>query len=189
MRTVLLGLDSRYYSKHITKTTSMQTARQVSLIICISLWAIIIGGIVYSHIVYFPPYLSNLPESSAMVKGDYGLHEENFWMFIHPLNILFTILALILYWKIPQRRKWIAIALVIYVLVIIVTAFYFLPGLSAFADSSNQPGISAEEWDKRGQTWQQLSWVRGVFMYLAFLSLLIALTKRNINHPTHPLTM
>lgn len=167
----------------------MHTARQFTLIIAISLWAIIIGGIVYSHIVYFPPYLSNLPESTSLVSGEYGLHEENFWMFIHPLNILFTILALILNWKIPQRRKWIALALVIYVIVIIVTAFYFLPGLSEFADSKNQPAISPEEWDQKGQTWQQLSWVRGVFMYLAFLSLLIALTRRELPHPVQPVTM
>ena len=161
----------------------MQTARQVSLIIAISLWAIIIGGIVYSHIVYFPPYLSHLQESTSLLTGDYGLHEENFWMFIHPLNILFTILALILNWKIHSRRKWIAVTLVIYVIVIIVTAFYFLPGLTEFADSANQPGISGTEWDRKGQRWQQLSWVRGVFMYLGFLFLVIALSKRDNLYP------
>ena len=69
----------------------MQKSRQLFLFITITLWAIIIGGIVYSHIVYFPPYLSHLPESTSLITGEYGLHDENFWMFVHPLAILSTI--------------------------------------------------------------------------------------------------
>jgi hypothetical protein len=80
----------------IIKKTIMQKSRQISLFITITLWAIIIGGISYSHVVYFPPYLSHLPESNRLITGEYGLHDENFWMLVHPLAILFTIIPLIL---------------------------------------------------------------------------------------------
>lgn len=155
----------------------MQKSRQISLFIAITLWAIIIGGIVYSHIVFFPPYLSHLPESSSLVTGEYGLHEENFWMLVHPLTLLFTIITLVLNWKLKERRKFILITLGIYASAILVTAIYFLPELKTFAESSNFPAVTPSEWLKRGQTWQYLSWIRGFFMLIGFLMLLNAITK------------
>lgn len=155
----------------------MQNAKQFSLFAAITVWAVLIGGIVYSHVVYFPPYLSHLPESNKLITGDYGLHDENFWMFIHPFAILSTILALILNWKLKARRKFIFLALGIYALAIIATAFYFVPGLKAFADSNNSTTVTPAEWLQRGQTWQYLSWIRGTLMLFAFLMLAIALTK------------
>ena len=115
----------------------MQKAKQISLIITIILWATLAGAVVYSHIVYFPPYLSHLPESTSLISGEYGLHEGNFWMMIHPVAILSTIISLILNWKLTSRRRFILIALGIYALAIICTAFYFVPELMAFANSKN----------------------------------------------------
>jgi hypothetical protein len=155
----------------------MQKARQISLIAAITIWAMIIGGIAYSHVVYFPAYLSHLPESNFLITGEYGLHDENFWMLAHPLAILFTITTLLLNWKLKVRRKFILIALSVYVLAIIATATYFLPELKNFAGSNRSANITRSEWFQRGQSWQYLSWIRGTFMYLCFILLLIALTK------------
>jgi hypothetical protein len=157
----------------------MTKARQLSLFTAITIWAIIIGGIMYSHIVYFPPYLSHLPESNKLITGDYGLKDGNFWMFIHPLAIATTIITLVLNWKLKTRRKFILMTFSIYVFAIIATATYFLPALFSFADSNNATTVTPAEWFQRGQTWQHLSWVRGFFMFIGFLMLLIALTKEN----------
>ena len=157
----------------------MTQARQLSLFTAITLWAIIVGGVMYSHIVYFPAYLSHLPESNSLITGDYGLKDGNFWMFVHPLAILSTIVTLILNWKLKTRRKFILITLGIYALAIIATAVYFVPGLFAFADSTNNTTVTPAEWFQRGQTWQHLSWIRGTFMYAGFLLMVIALTKDN----------
>ena len=46
-----------------------------------------------------------------------------------------------------------------------------------FANSNNATAVTPAEWFQRGQTWQHWSWVRGFFMYIGFLMLLIALTK------------
>jgi len=155
----------------------MQKSRQLSLFITITLWAIILGGIMYSHIVYFPPYLSHLPESNKLITGEYGLQDGNFWMLVHPFTILSIIITLLLNWKLETRRKFILIALGIYALAILATAIYFLPELTAFADSGNSTTVTASEWYQRGQTWQHLSWIRGFFMFMGFLMLLIALIK------------
>ncbi|HLG02402.1 MAG TPA: DUF1772 domain-containing protein [Bacteroidia bacterium] len=158
----------------------MTQARQFFLYLTVVTWGIIIGGVVYSHIVYFPPFLSHLPESTSMLKGDYGIHEENFWMFIHPVAILSTLAALMLNWKVTARRKFILTPTVIYALAILATATYFVPELIAFSESSDSTTVTAAEWLERGQTWQYLSWIRGSFMFAGFISLLIALTKANV---------
>ncbi len=157
----------------------MIQARQISLYIALTFWAIIIGGVMYSHIVYFPPYLSNLPESNKLITGNYGLHDGNFWMFVHPFTIVTTIATLILNWQIKKRRKLILIAFSIYAIAIVATATYFVPNLLAFASSSSDTTVAASEWYQRGQTWQHFSWIRGSSLYVGFLMLLIALTKNS----------
>ena len=157
----------------------MQRARQLSLFITLILWGTLIGGVMYSHLVLFPPYLSHLPESTSLINGPYGIHDENFWMLIHPVAILSIIITLVLNWKLAARRKFILITVGIYAVAILATALYFVPGLMAFADSKNS-NTPASEWFQRGQTWQHLSWIRGFFMYLGFVTLLIALTKNRM---------
>ena len=158
----------------------MIQARQISLYAALTCWAIIMGGVMYSHIVYFPPYLSNLPESNKLITGDYGLHDENFWMFVHPFTIVATAAALTLNWRIKMRRKLILVAFGIYALAIIATATYFVPNLRAFAGISSDTTIPASQWYQRGQTWQYFSWIRGSCLYIGFLILMIALTKNNL---------
>ena len=110
----------------------------------------------YSHVVFFPAYLSHLPESTNLVKGPYGLHDENFWMNMHPVMVLSFIVTIILNWKLTNRRKFILTAFGIYILAIIATFSFFVPELIAFAESSNSATTSSE-WFQRGQTWQHMS--------------------------------
>jgi hypothetical protein len=148
--------------------------RTISLMVSIIFYGILIGGIVYAHVVFFPSYLSALPASAALTNGPYALHDEYFWTLVHPLAILALIVALVLNWKIPARRKLIAIPLGLYVIAIIVTFLYFVPELRAFRSSPNS-GVSAAEWYARGQRWQHLSWTRGTISGLAMIPLLLAL--------------
>lgn len=147
-----------------------------SLFLAVILWGTLLGGIAYSHLVYFPVYLSALPDSAVLVNGPYGLHEAIFWMTVHPLLILSLIVSLVLNWKSRSRRKLILISLALYFLVLVVTQIYFLPELMAF-EQSPESNISPSEWLARGQRWQRLSWIRGGVMYAALLPLLLALTK------------
>ena len=147
-----------------------------SLFPAIILWGILLGGIVYSHIVFLPVYLSNLPDSAVVVNGTYGLREAPFWMMIHPLLILSLIAALVLNWKFQARRKLILISFGIYFVVIVVTSIYFVPELIAF-EQSPQSNLPSAQWLARGELWQQLSLIRGAIMFIAILPLLFSLTK------------
>jgi hypothetical protein len=147
-----------------------------SLFPAIILWGTLLGGIAYSHLVYFPTYLSALPDSAVVVNGTYGLNEAIFWMLTHPLLILSLILALALNWKSKPRRKLILISFAIYIVVLAVSQIYFIPELGAFKHSP-ESSLSPAEWLARGQRWQRLSWLRGAVCYAAFVPLLLALTK------------
>lgn len=147
-----------------------------SLFLAIILWGTLLGGIAYSHLVYFPVYLSALPDSAVVVNGPYGLHDAIFWMTVHPLLILSIIAALVLNWKSRSRRKLILISLAVYFLMLVITQIYFLPELIAF-EQSPESRVSPSEWLARGQRWQRLSWIRGGVMFAGIFPLLLALTK------------
>ncbi len=151
-----------------------------SLFLTIILWGTLLGGIAYSHLVYFPVYLSALPDSAVVVNGPYGLQEARFWSLIHPLLILSFIFTLILNWQLPARRKLILISFTVYLLVIAITLLYFVPELRAF-ERSPESNLTAAEWFARGERWQRLSWIRGVICNIAFVPLLLALTKPEQN--------
>ncbi|HEY0080106.1 MAG TPA: anthrone oxygenase family protein [Pyrinomonadaceae bacterium] len=147
-----------------------------SLFLAVVLWGTLLGGITYSHLVYFPVYLSALPDSAVVVNGPYGLHEAIFWRTIHPLLILSLIVALALNWKSRSRRRLILTSFAVYFLVLVVTQIYFIPELRAF-EQSPQSKASPSEWLARGHRWQRLSWIRGGIMYAGILPLLLALTE------------
>ncbi|HYU23820.1 MAG TPA: hypothetical protein VEO74_01335 [Thermoanaerobaculia bacterium] len=148
----------------------MTRARDLSLAAAIIVWATILGGIVYSHMVWFPPYLSGLPQTSALANT---IHDESFWFLVHPLAILSLAAAVALNWKLRARRNLILVTIAIYAVAIVTTALYFVPELQAFR-ASQSSNVSPAEWYVRGQNWQHLSWVRGAFMYIAFIPLLLA---------------
>ncbi|HEX8284403.1 MAG TPA: anthrone oxygenase family protein [Pyrinomonadaceae bacterium] len=147
-----------------------------SLMVSVVLWGTLLGGIVYSHLIFFPVYLSALPDSAVVVTGTYGLHEAKFWMLIHPLLILSLAATLALNWRSRARRWLVLVSFVLYAAVIAVSAVYFIPELMAF-ERSPQSGLPAAEWLARGERWQRLSWVRGASMYAGILPLLLALTR------------
>jgi hypothetical protein len=147
-----------------------------ALMLAIILWGTLLGGVVYSHLVYFPVYLSDLPNSAVVVNGPYGLNEVRFWAMIHPLLIISLVAALVLNWTSPARRKLIALSFAVYVIVLLISFFYFVPELVLFRNSA-QSTVPAAEWLVRGRRWQRLSWLRGAVMYLTYVPLLFSLTK------------
>ena len=146
------------------------------LMLSIILWGTLLGGIVYSHLVFFPVYLSALPGSAVLVNGPYAMNETIFWVIIHPLLIISLVAALSLNWRSNWRRKLIGLSFIVYVLVLVITQTYFVPELVLFKHSPEST-VSAAEWLGRGRRWQRLSWLRGLIMYLSYIPLLFALTR------------
>ncbi len=156
----------------------MEKTRQFFLMATLFCWAIIVGAFVWSHIAYFPGYLFNLPQSNALIKSEYGMNDSLVWKAIHPLAVSLTIITLVMNWRLKARRKLLLMTSGIYLLTIIATAIYFVPELLRFAaldiHSPHTPALLYE-----GQTWFILSIIRGCFMCLGFVLLLIALSRSN----------
>ena len=146
-----------------------------SLMVSVVIWGTLLGGIAYSHLVYFPAYLSALPDSAVVVNGPYGLNETVFWALIHPLLILSLLTTLALNWRLRPRRRLVLRTIAAYAAVLVVSSLYFIPELVAFRQSP-QSGLPASEWLVRAQRWQHLSWARGAVCYASFVPLLLALT-------------
>ena len=147
-----------------------------ALMLAIVLWGTLLGGVVYSHLVFFPAYLSDLPASAVLVNGPYGLSEGIFWIMLHPLLIVSLAAALVLNWNSRPRRRLIAISFAVYVGILLISFFYFVPELVLFKNSA-QSTVPAAEWLARGRRWQRLSWLRGLVICVMYVPLLWALTK------------
>jgi len=142
-------------------------------------FVIMIGGAVYEHMNIVPRWAAAPPVSLAMFQGEYGLNPELFWMTTHPINIILFLVNLALYWKSP-RRKPIAIVLITYVIILAITAIYFVPELLSIITSPFSTNIDSSL-TSRAKLWETLSLVRlGVLLVLAII-LLLGLTKPQNN--------
>jgi hypothetical protein len=153
---------------------------KIILIIAIILWGVLLGGVVYSHIVYFPVFLSNLPDSAVLVNGTYALHDERFWMVIHPVLIVALIITITTNWKNKPKRKKILISFVLYAVVLIISGIYFIPELIDFSKSPTSL-LPPSEWLRRSGNWMTYSIIRGIIMFAGIIPLFIALLKPDVS--------
>lgn len=163
----------------------MKNISQLFMFLAIFCWAGIVGGVLYSHTATLPSLLLHLPESSVLENGPFPLKDAAFWKLIHPVTILFTVLALATNWKNTTRRKFMVYASGIYVVALIATSIYFIPEIKELINSTHNTSVPASEWLSRGRMWLQLSWIRGLIMFLGFIFMLLALTKTEASDKIH----
>lgn len=130
----------------------------------------IIGAAIYEHTAVVPVWSAAPPRSLSMFQGEYGLQAVNFWKPVHPVAILLLAAALITNWRQP-RRKQLLIVSGGYVLILAITAVYFVPELIAITTSVFSPAVS-NDLAGRAKTWEALSLLRlGGLLILAFVLL------------------
>jgi hypothetical protein len=149
-----------------------------ALMLSIILWGVLLGGVVYSHLVFFPVYLSHLPESSVLANGEYALNDATFWLSIHPVLVLSLIVSLASNWRDGYRRNLIAFSFAVYVAILVISGIYFVPELIQFESSPLMADVTPAEWLARGRRWQYLSWIRGGICFLFVIPLLYALAPQ-----------
>src|SRR5579872_1732987 len=157
--------------------------RDSSLILSIIFCGTLIGGFAYSHAVSIQVYVA-APQSAVLAIGPYGIREEVFWMFMHPILVATFVVTAILNWKVEARRNLIVSAIGIYCIALVATHLYFIREMVAFAITP-QSQIPISEWMAHGVQWQRLSWMRGGLMYAAEISLLLALMRPGLANPEH----
>ena len=141
-------------------------------------FTIMIGGAVYEHLSVVPHWSAAPPASLSMFQGEYGLNPEPFWKIVHPVNLVLFITALIVNWK-SERRKNILLPLVIYVVILAITAIYFVPELLSITRTTfaavSDPGLT-----QRASQWEMLSIVRLFVLLATAIYLFLGLPKSGV---------
>ena len=138
-------------------------------------FAIMIGGAVYEHLNVVPQWSAAPPVSLSMFQGEYGLNPEPFWKIVHPVNLVLFITALIVNWK-TERRKNILLPLAIYVVILAITAIYFVPELLSITGTSFAE-VSDPRLAQRASQWETLSIVRLFVLLATAIYLFLGLPK------------
>jgi uncharacterized membrane protein len=144
------------------------------ILACIS-FSLILGAGIYEHLAVWPVAYSEPPKSLTMFQGAYAIQSAHFWMPVHPVTLVLIIITLIMHRK-TERRKYIGITLVVYLVVLIVTFALFVPELISLTGTSYTDTVDPAI-KKRGQIWITLSLVRMAFMVGAYVILLLGLMK------------
>ena len=98
-----------------------------------------------------------------------------FWMSVHPVTLLLFVITLVISWK-TKRKKNVLIALGGYIVILLVTASFFLPELIELTSAPYSDTIDASL-QLRANRWVVLSLIRlGVLIVLG-MNLLLGLTK------------
>lgn len=155
----------------------MKSLRTYWLIAAAICFIVVIGGAVYEHVCMIPRWKLAPPQSLTMFQGKYGINNARFWQSIHPVTLILLITSLVANWK-TARKKYVAIPVMAYVVVLGVTFAYFVPELlfiiqTPYSDTVNTSLVA------RAGRWETLSLVRLVVLVLAAVTLLLGLTKGN----------
>lgn len=140
----------------------------------------IIGAAIYEHAAVVPVWSAAPPHSLSMFQGEYGLQAANFWKPVHPVTILLLAAALFTNWR-QSSRKQILIVFGCYLLILVITAAYFVPELLSITTSEYSRAAN-QDLTSRAQTWERLSLVRlGALLVLAVV-LLHGLSAKQIKN-------
>ena len=140
----------------------------------------IIGGAIYEHAAVVPMWSAAPPHSLSMFQGEYGLQAANFWKPVHPVTILLLAAALVANWR-QASRKQILIVFGCYLLILVITAAYFVPELLSIITSEYSTAAS-QDLTSRAQTWERLSLVRLSTLLVLAVVLLHGLSVKQIKN-------
>lgn len=143
-------------------------------LLCLCL-PIIVGAGLYEHLAVWPRAFFSPPKSLSMFQGEFGINAGAFWTKIHPTTLLLFIIVLFLFWK-TERRKFVLIPFIGYVMLIIATFTYFVPELVDIVSTKYNNSVN-QELIQRGSRWEMLSFIRLILVVVLALFLFLGLTK------------
>ena len=153
----------------------MQNLKNILYILSCIAFTVIIGAAIYEHLSVWPKALSGPPASLTIFQGEFGHDGGVFWRNIHPVTLFLMILSLIFFWR-SERRLNLLITFGGYLVIIAVTAIYFVPELVEIIKTPYAEAVDAGL-VARGQLWEQLSIVRLFVLIGLACFLLLGLTK------------
>jgi hypothetical protein len=115
---------------------------------------------VYNSVVDAASWGSHIPESLETARQYYSTYTPaTFLRVFSPLNQLLALLALIVFWKsTPAVRKYLGIALVMYIVTDVLTFGYFYPRIAIMFETGTDVTALTQAWKE----WSAMNWVRSL---------------------------
>jgi hypothetical protein len=117
-------------------------------------------------------WASNPPDSFHMFLGQYGHKTAHYWRVVSPLASLAFVLSFIAGWHVPDRRLWLSVAFVLYLMVHLSTMVYFVPEQEGLISSAGS--LSRDVLQSRANRWMFLNYFRNAAGVLAYVALMLA---------------
>ena len=145
------------------------------LIVSVVLWGTWFGGQLFNEALVIPKWLSSPPQSmkaydAIPVKGGF------FFFLINPFFTLFSLLALLVGWKLAVKsRTWMVLTTLIGFIVSVVLIFYFAPLIHATSEHAIRGDVPASQVISDAKEWMALNRIRLALEFCGFLFSVIAL--------------
>jgi uncharacterized membrane protein len=153
-------------------------AMNVCLWIAVVTVAISVGGNLFQSTVVDPVWSASPPESveafvsqTSLVSGVKRFHQSPIYLF----GLLCLVASPVLAWNRPAMRKWLLIAAVIYIGIIVVTVLYFYPMNGELGFLGTHPSTNAATLIRTTHQWILADRIRQAFRVAAFLCVLKAM--------------
>lgn len=171
-----MGIDQ--ISIILTKTEKLKIMwKNLWLILASIGFIVVLGAAIYEHVNVVPRMSAAPPMSLSMFSGQYGLETSSFWIPVHPINLVFFIIALIANWK-TERKQRILTVFLSYVGILLITGIYFVPTLLSIINTPYQLMVD-EALRSKVVLWERLSLVRMCFIFILAAMLLSSLSLSN----------
>ncbi len=159
-------------------TVNILTRAEIWLCITTLIYFLMNGAQIFETFVIVPKWTASPPESLHYFKGKYALDLKTFWIIIHSIHEITSILAIVFCWK-SDIRNPLLLLFAIHFLVRAWTILYFAPTIMEFERMANAENITQNLINKAA-LWRKLNYIR-VGIFLAVSIGLIPLCMKALN--------
>jgi hypothetical protein len=129
------------------------------LLYALSSLCVLTGASLWETIVFVPVWASGNPAALSVLRGNVGVDSSVLWVVLHSLFEAMYLAALVLNWKLKQRRAGLLAIAVVYVCLRSWTAVYFAPTFLTFQKLSSASDIP-RSLIERAVRWKNLNYIR-----------------------------
>jgi hypothetical protein len=150
--------------------------KKVFLYLSIAIASGILFVNIYTSIVDARSWGSDIPNSIAAARAYFSsTNPGDFFRIFSPINQIMAMVALILFWKSGEVRKYLIAALVLYVIAEGFTFAYFYPRNELLFGKTDLADVSTltRTWTE----WSNMNWLRSLIILSGLTSSFIALHK------------
>ena len=130
---------------------------------------------VYTSIVDATSWGSHIPESLHTAREYFKVvNPGTFFRIFSPLNQVLALIALVLFWKSdPGSRKFLAVALAMFVITDAFTFAYFYPRNDIMFVNGTDASVMAKAWSE----WNAMNWLRSLIIFTGICCSFISVDK------------